>query len=87
MESRIIPLLPYGLVNYSAGLTHLSYRDMALGTLIGAAPKVFAYTALGGSLGDLELARGDRGYRAAGDSWDRGSPVRAVPPSREPAAA
>ena len=53
MESRIVPLLPYGLVNYSAGLTHLSYRDMALGTLIGAAPKVFAYTALGGSLGDL----------------------------------
>lgn len=53
MESRIVPLLPYGLVNYSAGVTHLSYRDMALGTAIGAAPKVFAYTALGGSLGDL----------------------------------
>ena len=54
MESRIIPILPYGLVNFSAGLTHLSYRDMALGTVIGAAPKVFAYTALGGSLGDLK---------------------------------
>jgi uncharacterized membrane protein YdjX (TVP38/TMEM64 family) len=53
MESRIVPVLPYGLVNYSAGLTHLSYKDMALGTFIGAAPKVFAYTALGGSLGDL----------------------------------
>jgi uncharacterized membrane protein YdjX (TVP38/TMEM64 family) len=53
MESRIVPMLPYGLVNYSAGLTHLSYRDMALGTVIGAAPKVFAYTALGGSLGNL----------------------------------
>jgi uncharacterized membrane protein YdjX (TVP38/TMEM64 family) len=53
MESRIVPLLPYGVVNYSAGLIHLSYRDMALGTVIGAAPKVFAYTALGGSLDDL----------------------------------
>jgi uncharacterized membrane protein YdjX (TVP38/TMEM64 family) len=53
MESRIVPMLPYGLVNYSAGLTHLSYKDMALGTVIGAAPKVFAYTALGGSLGNL----------------------------------
>ena len=53
LESRIIPILPYGLVNFSAGLTHLSYRDMALGTLIGAAPKVYAYTALGGSLGNL----------------------------------
>jgi uncharacterized membrane protein YdjX (TVP38/TMEM64 family) len=53
MESRILPLLPYGIVNYSAGLTKLRYRDMTLGTVIGAAPKVFAYTALGGSLGNL----------------------------------
>jgi uncharacterized membrane protein YdjX (TVP38/TMEM64 family) len=53
MESRILPLLPYGIVNYSAGLTKLRYRDMTLGTLVGAAPKVFAYTALGGSLGNL----------------------------------
>jgi uncharacterized membrane protein YdjX (TVP38/TMEM64 family) len=53
MESRIVPLLPYGVVNYSAGLTQLEYRQMALGTVIGAAPKVFAYTALGGSLANL----------------------------------
>jgi uncharacterized membrane protein YdjX (TVP38/TMEM64 family) len=53
MESRIVPLLPYGLVNYSAGLTRLRFRDMAVGTVVGAAPKVFAYTALGGSLTNL----------------------------------
>jgi uncharacterized membrane protein YdjX (TVP38/TMEM64 family) len=53
MESRIVPLLPYGLVNYSTGLTRLQYRAMAVGTVIGAAPKVFAYTALGGSLDNL----------------------------------
>jgi uncharacterized membrane protein YdjX (TVP38/TMEM64 family) len=53
MESRIVPLLPYGMVNYSAGLTRLEYRQMALGTVVGAAPKVFAYTALGGSLDNL----------------------------------
>jgi uncharacterized membrane protein YdjX (TVP38/TMEM64 family) len=53
MESRIVPLLPYGVVNYSAGLTRLEYRQMALGTVIGAGPKVFAYTALGGSLDNL----------------------------------
>jgi uncharacterized membrane protein YdjX (TVP38/TMEM64 family) len=53
MESRVVPLLPYGLVNYSAGLTRLHYRDLAVGTVIGAAPKVFAYTALGGSLDNL----------------------------------
>ena len=53
MESRIVPMLPYGLVNYSAGLTRLRFADMAAGTLVGAAPKVFAYTALGGSLSNL----------------------------------
>jgi uncharacterized membrane protein YdjX (TVP38/TMEM64 family) len=53
MESRIVPLLPYGVVNYSGGLTHLAYSSMAIGTVIGAAPKVFAYTALGGSLDDI----------------------------------
>jgi uncharacterized membrane protein YdjX (TVP38/TMEM64 family) len=53
LESRISPVLPYGLVNYSAGLTHLPYSAMAVGTVIGAAPKVFVYTALGGSLDDL----------------------------------
>ncbi len=53
MESRIVPLLPFGVVNYSAGLTRLPYRALALGTVIGGAPKVFAYTALGGSLHDL----------------------------------
>ena len=52
MESRIVPFLPWGAVNYSAGLTRLRYRDMALGTVVGGAPKVFAYTALGGSLTD-----------------------------------
>ena len=53
MESRIVPLLPYGVVNFSAGLTTLRFREMALGTVVGAAPKVFAYTALGGSLTNL----------------------------------
>jgi uncharacterized membrane protein YdjX (TVP38/TMEM64 family) len=53
MESRIVPLLPFGLVNFSAGLTRLPYRDLALGTVVGALPKVFAYVALGGSLTDL----------------------------------
>jgi uncharacterized membrane protein YdjX (TVP38/TMEM64 family) len=54
MESRIVPLLPYGLVNFSGGLVRLRFRDMALGTGVGAAPKVFGYVALGGSLGNLD---------------------------------
>jgi uncharacterized membrane protein YdjX (TVP38/TMEM64 family) len=53
MEARILPLLPSGLVNYAAGLTTLRFRQMALGTAVGAAPKVFGYVALGGSLNNL----------------------------------
>ena len=48
MQSRIVPLLPYGLVNYAAGVTRLRFRDMAAGTAIGAAPKVLL--AIGGAL-------------------------------------
>jgi uncharacterized membrane protein YdjX (TVP38/TMEM64 family) len=50
---RLAPGIPYTLVNYGAGLTRLRFRDMAAGTAIGAAPRTFAYVALGGSIDDL----------------------------------
>lgn len=53
METRIVPGLPWGIVNYSAGLTRLRFSQLAFGTLIGGSAKVFAYVALGGSLSDL----------------------------------
>jgi uncharacterized membrane protein YdjX (TVP38/TMEM64 family) len=56
LESRIVPALPYGAVNYASGLTSLRYRQMAIGTAVGAAPKVFGYVALGGSLDNLDSA-------------------------------
>ena len=50
---RLAPAIPYTLVNYGAGLTSLRMRSMAAGTAVGAAPRVFAWVALGGSLDDL----------------------------------
>jgi uncharacterized membrane protein YdjX (TVP38/TMEM64 family) len=50
---RLAPAIPYTLVNYSAGLTKLRFRDMAAGTVIGSAPRTFAYVALGGSIDDI----------------------------------
>jgi uncharacterized membrane protein YdjX (TVP38/TMEM64 family) len=50
---RLTPGVPYTLANYAAGLTRLRVRDMAAGTAVGAAPRTFAYAALGGSLDDL----------------------------------
>ena len=45
--------MPYSLVNYAAGLTPILLRSFVAATAIGVAPRAFAYTALGGSLGDL----------------------------------
>ncbi len=53
LYARIAPGVPYSLVNYAAGLTRVSLPAFAAATAIGAAPRAFAYTALGGSLDDL----------------------------------
>jgi uncharacterized membrane protein YdjX (TVP38/TMEM64 family) len=52
LYARIIPGMPFTLVNYAAGLTPLRLPVFAGATAIGAAPRAFAYTALGGSFGD-----------------------------------
>jgi uncharacterized membrane protein YdjX (TVP38/TMEM64 family) len=53
LYARIAPGVPYTLVNYAAGLTPIALRSFVAATAIGVAPRAFAYTALGGSLGDL----------------------------------
>lgn len=53
LYARIAPGVPYSLVNYAAGLTPILLRAFVAATAIGVAPRAFAYTALGGSLGDL----------------------------------
>ena len=50
---RLAPVLPDAPVSYAAGLSHVRTWQIAAGTAVGAAPRAFAYTALGGSLGDL----------------------------------
>ena len=55
---RLMPGVPFHLVNYGAGATKLRLRDMALGTSIGAAPRTIAYVALGGALSDLSSPAG-----------------------------
>jgi uncharacterized membrane protein YdjX (TVP38/TMEM64 family) len=53
LYARIAPGVPYTLVNYAAGLTPIRLRAFVAATAIGVSPRAFAYTALGGSLGDL----------------------------------
>jgi len=54
LYARIAPGVPYSLVNYAAGLSPVRLRAFIAATALGAAPRAFAYTALGGHLGRLD---------------------------------
>lgn len=49
---RLVPLVPFNLLNPTAGVTGVRLRDFVLGTAIGIVPGTFAYAALGGSFDD-----------------------------------
>lgn len=53
LYARLAPGVPYNAVNYLAGLAPIGLLTFAAATAVGAAPRAFAYTALGGRLGDL----------------------------------
>lgn len=56
--ARLAPPLPDAPVSYAAGTVGLAVWQIALGTVIGAAPRALAYSALGDSIGDLNSPRG-----------------------------
>ena len=47
---RLLPG-PFSELNMAAGLTPLTFRDFALGTLLGCAPKAAAWSGVGAALG------------------------------------
>jgi uncharacterized membrane protein YdjX (TVP38/TMEM64 family) len=53
LYARILPLMPFNLVNYAAGLTRVRVVVFAAATAIGCAPRAFAWVALGGNLSNL----------------------------------
>ena len=46
---RLLPILPYGLVNFTAGLTSISWRDYCLATALGTVPGILPFVMLGAS--------------------------------------
>lgn len=50
---RILPGVPRHPANYAFGLTAVGLVPFLVATVIGTAPRAFAYAALGGTLGDL----------------------------------
>lgn len=53
LYARIVPGVPRDVANYAFGLTRVGLAAFTAATVIGIAPRAFAYTALGGSLDDL----------------------------------
>lgn len=55
--ARNLPALPYGLLNYAAGITGIPARRFVAGTLLGIIPGTLAYVTFGGSLDDVRSPR------------------------------
>jgi uncharacterized membrane protein YdjX (TVP38/TMEM64 family) len=55
---RLLPIIPYGLVNFAAGLTSIRFRDYFLGTILGTVPGILPFVMLG-SFGLQALKTGD----------------------------
>jgi uncharacterized membrane protein YdjX (TVP38/TMEM64 family) len=51
--ARMAPGVPATLLNYACGLSRVRLRDFVGGTMIGGAPRIAAYAALGASGGRL----------------------------------
>jgi uncharacterized membrane protein YdjX (TVP38/TMEM64 family) len=47
---RLLPIIPYGLVNFTAGLTSIKFKDYLLGTLFGTVPGVLPFVMLGSGI-------------------------------------
>ena len=44
---RLLPIIPYGLVNFAAGLTSIRWRDYLIGTFLGTVPGVLPFVMMG----------------------------------------
>ncbi|HEY9300797.1 MAG TPA: TVP38/TMEM64 family protein [Phormidium sp.] len=77
---RLLPIIPYGLVNFAAGLTSIPFRDYLLGTILGTVPGILPFVLLGSS-GLQAIRTGDilplvgalalTGILVAGATWYR----------------
>jgi uncharacterized membrane protein YdjX (TVP38/TMEM64 family) len=54
---RLLPIIPYGIVNFVAGLTSISLRDYFLGTFLGTVPGILPFVMMGGGI--QAIGKGD----------------------------
>jgi len=51
---RVIPLVPYEVLNYASGLSKMKFKDYFFATLLGLIPGVVIAAFFGGSLGEIK---------------------------------
>lgn len=54
---RFLPVVPFGLVNYAAGLSGLRVGAFVVGTSVGVVPATVVYTTTGASLGTMTVTQ------------------------------
>lgn len=47
---RLLPIIPYGIVNFAAGLTSIRFRDYFIGTALGTVPGILPFVMIGAGL-------------------------------------
>lgn len=50
---RLIPLFPFDVISYGAGLTTIKYKDFAVSTVLGTIPGVLVFTNIGAKSVDI----------------------------------
>ena len=56
MQLRLIPVIPFNLLNYACGLTQIRWRDYAIGSFLGMLPLNIIYVYFAGILGEALLS-------------------------------
>lgn len=51
---RVVPLVPYEVLNYLSGLSKIKFKDYFFATLLGLVPGVIIAAFFGGSLGEIK---------------------------------
>ena len=63
---RLVPLVPFNIISYSAGFSTIRYRDFFFATLLGMTPGVLVYANIGAQSLDfgsrLHYQRNSRGF-------------------------
>lgn len=50
---RLIPLFPFDVISYGAGLTNINYKDFILATFVGTIPGIMVFTNIGAKSVDI----------------------------------